>query len=358
MFSRFIVPSSLATLLASPAWAAPEGLQPISDAPAVFLEAGEEPVLGAAFLSKSRMVLLDGTRLDLTFVSEDIEAAGDDAMGAMAAFQRFTLKESSVQGMADPFCEGKARIMSADIWDASPQKITLSFYENESFDTVGPAAQPCAEMTMDRVAAPTVTPAMMPAVTPVAAAADERPRDPEEPVDPEDIFSGPPNAALAPPRPEEYRGKWQTQVGVNPMDDSKTVVLVLQADEGRSRMGSPITFYARCKSNTTEVYINWHDYLGDDYRDVYSDSKDVQVRIGTQPARNQVWGVSTDNEATFAPEWAGSLLQQMVGQEKMVVSTTPYSESPVTAVFNIRGLEHHLGELADTCGWSFVVPKP
>ena len=97
----------------------------------------------------------------------------------------------------------------------------------------------------------------------------------------------------------------------------------------------------------------WHDYVGDDSMDVCDEWKWVEVRIGSAPSERQRWGVSKDNKATFAPDWAGGLLKQMVGEDRMLLQVTPYGESPVTAVFDIDGLEVPLRELAETCNWSF-----
>jgi len=51
------------------------------------------------------------------------------------------------------------------------------------------------------------------------------------------------------------KGKWQVVVDVNPIDDSKTVTLVLDADSGKSRWGESVYLIARCKSNTTDLFI-------------------------------------------------------------------------------------------------------
>lgn len=147
--------------------------------------------------------------------------------------------------------------------------------------------------------------------------------------------------------------KWRSRSSTNPLDDSKSVVLSLDADSGATRFGDTITFYARCRSNKTEVYVYWGTYLGDDSHDVYQDWKNVVVRVGAGKARTERWGVSTDSKATFAPGWGGDLLKELLDQDRLVLQTIPYNEAPVTAIFDISGLRAHLGELAATCGWSF-----
>lgn len=148
-------------------------------------------------------------------------------------------------------------------------------------------------------------------------------------------------------------GKWQISSTKNPIDDSPTVLIALEATSGASRWGEPVRFIARCKSNKTEAYINWNDFLGDDSSSVYQTWKRVTIRIGDQDPIVQKWGVSTDSKATFAPDWAGSLLKQMVTQNNFIAQVTPYGESPVTAIFDTTGMSNVLKPLADTCGWEF-----
>lgn len=147
-------------------------------------------------------------------------------------------------------------------------------------------------------------------------------------------------------------GDWRVTRDVNPIDDSERVVIGLTASSGRSQWGRPISFVARCKSDKTEAYIIWNDYVGDDSSSVYEEWKWVTIRIGDRPARVQRWGVSTDKEATFAPAWAGNLLKEMVGETQLIAQITPFAESPVTAIFDITGIENALKPLSEACNWS------
>ena len=79
------------------------------------------------------------------------------------------------------------------------------------------------------------------------------------------------------------QGVWDVHTTTNPLDDSTTVIAGIEASEGVGGFGSdPISLIARCQSNTTEVYITWHDFLGDDELDnVYSDRKRLRGPTGT-----------------------------------------------------------------------------
>jgi type VI secretion system protein VasI len=164
-------------------------------------------------------------------------------------------------------------------------------------------------------------------------------------------------AGLAGPQPQPTAiasaGKWQVHRDRNPIDDSERVVLHLTAESGHSSNGDIITFVARCQSNKTEAYINWNDYLGDDSHDVYEDWKTVTIRVGDEKASRQQWAISTDNDATFAPNAIG-LLREMAVTDAFLAQVTPYNESPVTAIFDTTGMAAALASLAETCGWDLT----
>lgn len=139
------------------------------------------------------------------------------------------------------------------------------------------------------------------------------------------------------------KGKWQVSVNTNPVDDSKTVVLTLRAGSGKSRWGKPITLVVRCKSNKTELYISWNDYLGRNGK--------VLTRVGSQRAVTKSWGLSTDSQATFHRGGTISFIKKMMEADKLVAQITPYNENPVTAVFDTAGLENAIKPLRETCSW-------
>jgi type VI secretion system protein VasI len=143
--------------------------------------------------------------------------------------------------------------------------------------------------------------------------------------------------------PTSSEGEWRVSVDTNPIDDSKTVVLALTAETGVSAYGDPIALILRCKSNQTEVYINWNNYLGSEAA--------VTSRIGDAAAQTRLWSLSTDSKATFYPSGDISFIKSLMGVDQFVAQVTPYSESPVTAVFNTSGLEVAVAPLRETCNW-------
>lgn len=138
-------------------------------------------------------------------------------------------------------------------------------------------------------------------------------------------------------------GAWDVSENNNPMDDTKTVVLALDSSQGQNRFGRVPFLIMRCQSMKTSLYIGWNDYLG-------SDRQRVNIRIGTKKAKTESWPLSTDKTATFSPAPV-SFIKQMLKADKLVMQTTPYNESPITAVFPLAGLDEAIKPLRKVCVW-------
>lgn len=138
------------------------------------------------------------------------------------------------------------------------------------------------------------------------------------------------------------KGKWQVSTKINPIDDSKTVILFLEADSGKGKYGDKVFLVTRCQSNKTEFYINWKSYLGSE---VY-----VLTRIGDNKASTSKWDISSDSNASFRNRPI-PFLKEMMKENKFIAQVTPYNENPITAIFNIAGLENAIKPLRETCNW-------
>lgn len=146
-------------------------------------------------------------------------------------------------------------------------------------------------------------------------------------------------------------GEWTVLEDVNPVDDSKTTYVSLVSGEGSNAGGTGVVLAVRCQSKKTEVFVDWKEYLGDDSHDVYNEWKRVTVRVGSEPAKTERWGVSTDSKATFAPS-SVALAKRIAKADRLVLETVPYGENPATAVFTLKGANNALKGVADNCGWS------
>lgn len=142
---------------------------------------------------------------------------------------------------------------------------------------------------------------------------------------------------------------WVSNTTSNDLDDTKTFSAINIATQGSGKYGKSIDLMLRCQSNTTEAYIVWNDYLGND-GDIYDHYKYVTYRIDKNPAKKARWTISTDNEATFVSKPI-EFIRQLSNSSKLVVQTIPYNESPTNAVFDLSGIDKVAAQVAETCHW-------
>lgn len=138
-------------------------------------------------------------------------------------------------------------------------------------------------------------------------------------------------------------GKWSTSTSSDPLTDKSVYLAFLDADQGRGKYGGKVDLVVRCKNNSTELYINWNSYLG-------LDTTTVTHRVDKNKAITSSWDVSTDHKSTFMRAPVATLKQMLAG-ESFIANVTPYGESPVTAVFDIKGAEVALQDIRKGCGW-------
>jgi len=138
-------------------------------------------------------------------------------------------------------------------------------------------------------------------------------------------------------------GKWNITEKINPIDDSKTITFILIADQGKGSYGDPIVLIIRYMSNETDVFISWGSYLGSE---AY-----VLIRFGSEDAGILEWSLSTTSKATFYPMDSLFFIKKIFNAERLVAQVTPYSESPITAIFDIRGFRKAYEPYKDILKW-------
>ena len=143
--------------------------------------------------------------------------------------------------------------------------------------------------------------------------------------------------------PTSEAGNWRVTDETNPVDDSRTVVLLLAANQGALAFGDRVMLLLRCLGKDTEVYINWNDYLGT--------KAHVVTRVGQEQATRNEWSLSTTKQSTFYPGNDIAFIKKLLAAKRLVAQVTPYNESPITAIFDLTGIESAIVPLRETCGW-------
>jgi type VI secretion system protein VasI len=142
-------------------------------------------------------------------------------------------------------------------------------------------------------------------------------------------------------------GEWKVDIEVNPVDDSKKVTLILKSESGVGAYGDPVWMAIRCLSGETDIYIGWNSYLG-------MGSPTVLTRIGTKKATKRTWNRSGDSQATFHSRprrFLKEILKEIGGSTSFLAQVTPYEENPITAIWDIAGLENAIKPVRETCSW-------
>ena len=86
--------------------------------------------------------------------------------------------------------------------------------------------------------------------------------------------------------------KWIVSENINPLDDSKTIVLLLQSKTGENHYGQEIDLVIRCNSSKVDVFIDWGVFLGSDLT--------LTTRIDKEKAISEKWSTSSDKKASFS----------------------------------------------------------
>jgi type VI secretion system protein VasI len=174
--------------------------------------------------------------------------------------------------------------------------------------------------------------------------------------------------------------KWHVTKGKSPMDDSKTVVLSLDSDnevQGPLEAVRP-ALIVRCQEKKTQVYVvtGMAATVETDIDGGPRDSHKVGLRLDDRPATYDSWGESTDHKALFAgdliwgEQWDSligmnapkvvaysggvvELAKKLTGASTLTFQFTPFDGSPQTARFDLRGLDAHLHDVAEACGWAY-----
>jgi len=152
-------------------------------------------------------------------------------------------------------------------------------------------------------------------------------------------------------------GKWICSKKIDPIDDSTVIAFILYSDSGKSIYGEPIRLVLRYRgsdsSSETRLYINWYSYLG-------RDTTPVTYRFGNEKAKTGYWAISTDNTATFYSSGFFNVLSSkrtinfvgdLIKFDRFVAQVSPYRENPITAVFDVRGIEDAIKQYNDILEW-------
>ena len=137
--------------------------------------------------------------------------------------------------------------------------------------------------------------------------------------------------------------RWHRVASTDPADGSKTLHMMIEAEDKLQGQKNRAALVLSCEGGVTGVYVIWRQYLG-------SYDLDVTWRVGSGEEVTELWSLSTDNEAIFAPEPV-VLLKSMMANELFLIKTAPFGSGPQTLVFNTAKLGSEVAVLQENCAW-------
>jgi hypothetical protein len=150
------------------------------------------------------------------------------------------------------------------------------------------------------------------------------------------------------PIPTPIGGKWNVRTGTSTFDDSRRVVLSLEAERVyRTRLGFHLpTLVLRCAEQELDVYVITGTPA--DIERGNLDGATVRLRFDDDPAETRNTSRSTDDEALFFGNSA-ALIERMSQARLLQFGFTPFNSPPVETTFDLRGLPGVLPRLLDAC---------
>ena len=104
------------------------------------------------------------------------------------------------------------------------------------------------------------------------------------------------------------------------------------------------------RENGLEVYIDWNEELGTDYEPT------VAVRFDERDIEQESWDLSTNSEATFAPD-VDLLIMSMKSANRLVARVWRKDQTTKTAQWDVAGLKDAVRPVEDRCNPNWT-PSP
>ena len=226
--------------------------------------------------------------------------------------------------------------------------------------TPTPTQLPKPTLTSIPSATPTPTPILTPTPSPTPAVPTVTPTAVPTPTIPPTLTptlqpTATPSAIPTPtstPIPTPLTGTWMVQQDIHPLDDSDRVIASLASEKGENRFGERIGLVLRCSQGNIDVIISWGTYLGSD------NYKLINFRVGQAPATSSRWSKSNDGRGTLFFGQELIFIQELLGSDQFVAQVTPYGEAPITAVFELHGIENVVPQVLSACQVTLPSPTP
>ena len=123
------------------------------------------------------------------------------------------------------------------------------------------------------------------------------------------------------------RDQWTVTETKDPIYDVEDVFATIPAYSGTNEKGEAPSLTVRCKNGKTQLYVSWGTFVNNESQSVTDRIDDLQPERGA-------WRISSNREGLFRPI-NKQFIRRLMAAKNYVVRTTPYSENPITAQFDM-----------------------
>lgn len=148
-------------------------------------------------------------------------------------------------------------------------------------------------------------------------------------------------------------GNWLVRKDKSEFEDTTDVFVSVDSDEvvacSSYTSHQKVRLLLRCLENTTSLILMTDCHVASGFGGYGS----VEYRIDDRKARSRGFQESTNNRSLGL--WSGGksipVIKEMFGGERLLVRFTPFNQNPVTARFDITGIEETVAPLRESCSW-------
>ena len=145
----------------------------------------------------------------------------------------------------------------------------------------------------------------------------------------------------------DFIGTWFVSAMRSGETDGTTAIAGMNATEGVSSAGEPVTLAVRCHDGAIDMLVTWGDVLEDEEPNTVFEFDSGRTESHAMPR-------STDHAATFFPEdLVETFLRSLGGESTLVASVDREGADPLQAVFDIRQTDEALMNVWAACGPAF-----
>lgn len=155
-----------------------------------------------------------------------------------------------------------------------------------------------------------------------------------------------PPAPSAPPEVlGQIEGQWEIgDIANEAQQGLASAILGNRARLGASTAGTPYYLGIRCYDGEIDLLVEWWDVIAEA-------PLPVEVVAGSGGRRLDVWWLSSTRTGTFYPQDARAFVESLYDEGHLIVRLLPDGGLPITAVFDIEGIESKLANVRAACGW-------